>query len=122
MYYFCCSVVGVCPILTLVMEIWPCDAPPLTFALVTMDNATTNWTSELEQSDLALAEFLLMVADNDTQVNGTQFEHDSGNGQVTKSCGEWEPAQHNLFQLSNLFFAAAFLVPRSYKQSVLLLR
>ncbi|XP_014247127.1 blood vessel epicardial substance-like isoform X1 [Cimex lectularius] len=37
-------------------------------------------------------------------------------------CGEWEPAQHNLFQLSNLFFAAAFLVPRSYKQGIIILR
>ncbi|KAL1131492.1 hypothetical protein AAG570_011109 [Ranatra chinensis] len=39
-----------------------------------------------------------------------------------QSCGEWKPAQHNLFQLSNLFFAAAFLVPRSYKQGIIILR
>ncbi|XP_067011153.2 popeye domain-containing protein 2-like [Anabrus simplex] len=39
-----------------------------------------------------------------------------------KFCLEWEAAQHNLFQTANIFFAAAFLVPRSFKQSLLLLR
>lgn len=37
-------------------------------------------------------------------------------------CNEWSAAQHNLFQTANLFFAAAFLVPMSFKQSVLLVR
>ncbi|XP_015108580.1 blood vessel epicardial substance [Diachasma alloeum] len=37
-------------------------------------------------------------------------------------CDEWESAQHKLFQVANLFFAAAFLVPRSFKASVLALR
>ncbi|XP_043275255.1 blood vessel epicardial substance-like [Venturia canescens] len=37
-------------------------------------------------------------------------------------CDEWESAQHKLFQAANLFFAAAFLVPRSFKASVLALR
>lgn len=37
-------------------------------------------------------------------------------------CNEWTAAQHNLFQTANLFFAAAFLVPMSFKQSVLLVR
>ncbi|XP_012277107.1 blood vessel epicardial substance [Orussus abietinus] len=37
-------------------------------------------------------------------------------------CDEWEAAQHKLFQTANLFFAAAFLVPRSFKASVLALR
>ncbi|XP_076686879.1 popeye domain-containing protein 1-like [Andrena cerasifolii] len=37
-------------------------------------------------------------------------------------CDEWEAAQHKLFQAANLFFAAAFLVPRSFKASVLALR
>ncbi|KAH0949603.1 hypothetical protein HN011_004712 [Eciton burchellii] len=37
-------------------------------------------------------------------------------------CAEWEAAQHKLFQAANLFFAAAFLVPRSFKASVLALR
>lgn len=43
-------------------------------------------------------------------------------GSEPKFCLEWEAAQHNLFQTANLFFAAAFLVPRSFKQSLLLLR
>lgn len=37
-------------------------------------------------------------------------------------CKEWTPAQHNLYQTANFFFAAAFLVPGSFKQSVLLVR
>lgn len=37
-------------------------------------------------------------------------------------CKDWTPAQHNLFQTANFFFAAAFLVPGSFKQSVLLVR
>ncbi|XP_020279166.1 blood vessel epicardial substance-like isoform X2 [Pseudomyrmex gracilis] len=37
-------------------------------------------------------------------------------------CVEWEAAQHKLFQAANLFFAAAFLVPRWFKASVLALR
>lgn len=45
----------------------------------------------------------------------------SGNG-VVRTCGEWEPAQHNLYQLSNICFAAAFCMPRSFKPSILLLR
>jgi hypothetical protein len=43
-------------------------------------------------------------------------------GEDEASCVEWEAAQHNLFQTANLFFAAAFIVPRSFKQSLLLLR
>ncbi|XP_021936877.1 blood vessel epicardial substance-A-like isoform X2 [Zootermopsis nevadensis] len=43
-------------------------------------------------------------------------------GEDDASCVEWEAAQHNLFQTANLFFAAAFIVPRSFKQSLLLLR
>ncbi|XP_063219900.1 popeye domain-containing protein 3-like isoform X2 [Bacillus rossius redtenbacheri] len=42
--------------------------------------------------------------------------------QEVKFCEEWEAAQHNLFQTANIFFAAAFLVPRNFRQSLLLLR
>lgn len=38
------------------------------------------------------------------------------------SCKEWTAAQHTLFQTANFFFAVAFLVPGSFKQSVLLVR
>ncbi|KAK9869849.1 hypothetical protein WA026_003573 [Henosepilachna vigintioctopunctata] len=38
------------------------------------------------------------------------------------ACTDWNPAQHSLFQTANFFFAAAFLVPGSFKQSVLLVR
>lgn len=38
------------------------------------------------------------------------------------SCLEWSAAQHNLFQIANLLFAAAFCCPPSFKQSVLVVR
>lgn len=37
-------------------------------------------------------------------------------------CKDWIPAQHDMFQTANFFFAAAFLVPGSFKQSVLVVR
>lgn len=37
-------------------------------------------------------------------------------------CEGWEVVQNNLFQVANLFFCIAFLVPRHFKQSVLLYR
>lgn len=39
-----------------------------------------------------------------------------------KSACEWIPAQQSLFQFSNICFLTAFIVPRSYKLSVLSLR
>ncbi|XP_071053052.1 blood vessel epicardial substance-A-like [Onthophagus taurus] len=41
---------------------------------------------------------------------------------VGGTCKEWTPAQHNLFQTANFFFAFAFIVPGKFKQSVLLVR
>lgn len=37
-------------------------------------------------------------------------------------CKDWSPAQHNLYQTANFLLAAAFLIPGSFKQSVLLVR
>ncbi|XP_071625705.1 popeye domain-containing protein 1-like isoform X3 [Temnothorax longispinosus] len=37
-------------------------------------------------------------------------------------CNEWEANQSKLFQAANIFFAAAFLVPRSLKASIFALR
>ncbi|KAL1497062.1 hypothetical protein ABEB36_008087 [Hypothenemus hampei] len=60
--------------------------------------------------------------------NSTELDYDyqMTNGTIDDSswttCKEWTPAQHNLFQTANFFFAAAFLVPGSFKQSVLLVR
>lgn len=39
-----------------------------------------------------------------------------------KSSCQWIPAQQSLFQFSNICFLTAFIVPRSYKLSVLSLR
>ncbi|VVC96467.1 unnamed protein product, partial [Leptidea sinapis] len=37
-------------------------------------------------------------------------------------CAKWTSAQQDLFQAANLCFAIAFLVPKSFKQSILVLR
>lgn len=59
--------------------------------------------------------------------NGTEMDYEYPLNSTVASktwalCTEWTPAQHNLFQTANFFFAAAFLVPGSFKQSVLLVR
>jgi len=43
-------------------------------------------------------------------------------GPFGKSNCQWIPAQQSLFQFSNICFLTAFIVPRSYKLSVLSLR
>lgn len=71
--------------------------------------------------------------DNDALINATtnsteyDYDYQMFNGTAVEGaswsmCKEWTPAQHNLFQTANFFFAAAFLVPGSFKQSVLLVR
>mgnify|MGYP000879384167 CR=1 FL=1 len=37
------------------------------------------------------------------------------------SC-QWEPAQHSLFQLSNMCFISAFVIPKHYKSGILVFR
>ncbi|CAG9825230.1 unnamed protein product [Phaedon cochleariae] len=64
---------------------------------------------------------------NLTNVADFEYDYQMTNGTVEddsawSSCKEWTPAQHSLFQMANFFFAAAFLVPGSFKQSVLLVR
>lgn len=39
-----------------------------------------------------------------------------------KFCDVWEEAQHNLFQTANMFLAAAFIVPKNFKQNILIVR
>ncbi|KAK6641510.1 hypothetical protein RUM44_013222 [Polyplax serrata] len=41
---------------------------------------------------------------------------------VSTTCEVWEVAQHNLFQTANMFMAAAFIVPKNFKQNILLVR
>jgi hypothetical protein len=90
------------------------------------DNFTdfTVWTEELWNSSATPTLSLLVTTTqinltNDTNVStATDLIPEEGDA----SCVEWEAAQHNLFQTANLFFAAAFIVPRSFKQSLLLLR
>ncbi|KAJ8979566.1 hypothetical protein NQ317_012955 [Molorchus minor] len=63
---------------------------------------------------------------NLTNTSDYDYDYQTLNGtkddESWSMCKEWTPAQHNLFQTANFFFAAAFLVPGSFKQSVLLVR
>jgi hypothetical protein len=81
-------------------------------------------TSSQSPTSSPTSSLSLLVTTNISGVNQTNVSiittsnPDAGN----VSCVEWEAAQHSLFQTANLFFAAAFIVPRSFKQSLLLLR
>lgn len=62
---------------------------------------------------------------NPPDLNGTWNLTDESWNQTRhfpQFCDAWEAAQHNLFQTANLFFAASFLIPRNYKQNILLVR
>jgi hypothetical protein len=101
--------------------------PPPTTATPVAGNFTelSVWTEEFWNSSSSPTSSLsLLVTTNISGVNETNVSivtnliPDDGN----VSCVDWEAAQHNLFQTANLFFAAAFIVPRTFKQSLLLLR
>ncbi|RZF37653.1 hypothetical protein LSTR_LSTR003064 [Laodelphax striatellus] len=100
-------------------------------ACIEMDNQT----ALLYLNNSSLGEIYLFIrGDNDTLVGGGG-DNATGNYTTTTSdgeddaldaihhdavgaCGEWEPAQHNLYQLSNICFAAAFVLPRSHHDAV----
>lgn len=58
-----------------------------------------------------------VYAGNDT-LNRTSFP----DGPPMRFCAVWEEAQHSLFQSANMFLAAAFIVPKNFKQNILLVR
>jgi hypothetical protein len=100
--------------------------PPPPTATPVAGNFTefTVWTEEFWNSSSPAPSLSILVTTNISVVNDTNVSDVTSlirdEGDV--SCVEWEAAQHNLFQTANLFFAAAFIVPRSFKQSLLLLR
>ena len=102
--------------------------PPTPTATPVAGNFTefTVWTEEFwnSSSSSSTPSLSLLVTTNISVVNDTNVSDVTSlipdEGDV--SCVEWEAAQHSLFQTANLFFAAAFIVPRSFKQSLLLLR
>lgn len=99
--------------------------PPPTTATPVASTLTELWTEEFWNSSSSPTSSLsLLVTTHISVVNETNVSIVTSlipdEGDV--SCVEWEAAQHNLFQTANLFFAAAFIVPRSFKQSLLLLR
>lgn len=102
---------------------------------ISTKNETMNDNYTLYTSDDMLAENTTMLWNNSALFNLTNstdynFDYDyqtlntsvSPEDETWALCNEWTAAQHNLFQTANLFFAAAFLVPMSFKQSVLLVR
>ena len=103
----------------------PPTATPVTDNLTEFSVWTEDfWNSSSSPSSSSTSSLSLLVTTNISVVNETNASivttliPDEGD----VSCVEWEAAQHNLFQTANLFFAAAFIVPRSFKQSLLLLR
>ncbi|KAK9693994.1 Popeye protein conserved region [Popillia japonica] len=94
-----------------------------------LSNITANYTLLLEDHNYTLwnNSDLLFNATNGSYYNSVDYDYQTLNASVpttseTWTCKEWTPAQHTLFQTANFFFAAAFLVPGSFKQSVLLVR
>lgn len=79
--------------------------------------STISWNNSVYNNSLTNASDY----DYDFQmfINGTA---DGGGASSWTLCKDWTPAQHPLFQTANFFFAAAFLVPGSFKQSVLIVR
>lgn len=81
-------------------------------------------TATLDQS--ASEYYYYYAYDNVTEtalffpLNGTTAGRSDATFQ--KSNCQWIPAQQSLFQFSNICFLTAFIVPRSYKFSVLSLR
>ncbi|KAJ0179944.1 hypothetical protein K1T71_004535 [Dendrolimus kikuchii] len=66
---------------------------------------------------------------NATQLNATfDTDYELLNASATDEhnnhwfCAKWTSAQQDLFQAANLCFAIAFLAPKSFKQSILVLR
>ncbi|CAG9560386.1 unnamed protein product [Danaus chrysippus] len=69
------------------------------------------------------------LAYNLTRINGTfDTDYELLNASTTDEhdnhwfCAKWTSAQQDLFQAANLCFAIAFLAPKSFKQSILVLR
>lgn len=82
------------------------------------DNANSSiWNS---------SDFLNITTNNSDFLTDYDYQMLNSTIQATSdswsTCKEWTAAQHNLFQAANFFFAAAFLVPSRFKQSVLLVR
>ncbi|KAI4466243.1 popeye domain containing protein [Holotrichia oblita] len=93
-----------------------------------LSNITANYTLLLEDQNYTQwnNSDLLFNATNGSYYS-VDYDYQTLNASVpttseTWTCKEWTPAQHTLFQTANFFFAAAFLVPGSFKQSVLLVR
>lgn len=117
--------------------------PPLPSAQVETINMDFNITSTTRFAPTTKTNFtyLLDVDTSTTRFNNSDFFYNSTNNSdidvfdynyrkfngthdddTWSMCKDWNPAQHDLFQTANFFFAAAFLVPGSFKQSVLLVR
>lgn len=62
--------------------------------------------------------------------NKSNSHYDGNNDNVSSTTSSvdrkisclWEPAQHNLFQLTNMCFLSAFVLPRNYKSGILVFR
>lgn len=90
------------------------------YNLTYFDNSTLYW-NQSDQFNLTTNNSDLLLFDGDYKMFNDNVTSTTV-GPWQGFCKDWTPAQHNLYQTANLFFAAAFLVPGSFKQSVLLVR
>lgn len=82
-----------------------------------------NFTYLPENATWSSTEIYNLTNTSDYDYDFQTFNTSAGaEGDSWALCKEWTPAQHPLFQTANFFFAAAFLVPSSFKQSVLIVR
>lgn len=92
-----------------------------------LSNITANYSLLLEDQNYTLWNSSDLFNVTNSSYFSVDYDYQTLNASVPTTseewtCKEWTPAQHTLFQTANFFFAAAFLVPGSFKQSVLLVR
>ncbi|XP_011332880.1 blood vessel epicardial substance isoform X3 [Ooceraea biroi] len=104
----------------------PFTTPSTSVASYSSESYTLNYSGLSSLGSYSLDDLnyteLWMDVWNGTQINNVTERLNATILVPGGYCDEWEAAQHKLFQAANLFFAAAFLVPRSFKASVLALR
>ncbi|KAK5646074.1 hypothetical protein RI129_004538 [Pyrocoelia pectoralis] len=83
-----------------------------TYSNTLLDNNSTIWNSTDIYSVTNSTDFL---TDYDYQMLNSTIPTTADSW---TSCKEWSSAQHSLFQAANFFFAAGFLIPNRFKQSI----
>ncbi|XP_065225725.1 blood vessel epicardial substance-A-like [Planococcus citri] len=99
---------------------------PKSVVLRTMENSSSNdvlrnYTTSSWMPDDYLSYTSSHFNSFDNITSRLYLSNSTTNGAEKITC-QWETAQHNLFQFSNMCFLSAFAIPRNYKSSILLFR